>query len=107
MTLPILDLKSMLAVLKNMRGVAALITYNLLTRQSSMKQDNKFVFCFNAFHGNEEKNILSQVNLLLKGHQVYKCLYDIEAGKQVIDRDSSAPLDIASDDDGKLFVLKK
>ena len=106
--LPMLDLKSMPANLnKNMRGVAALIVYDLLTRQNSMKQDDQFVFCFNAFHGNTEKNIISQVSLLLKGHKVYKCLYDTEEGEQVTDRDSSVPADIANDDDGKLFILKK
>ena len=61
------DLKAMTAVLnKNLRTVAALITYDLLMQQGSMKQEDQYSFYVNAFHGNEDRNIVSQIDLLLQ-----------------------------------------
>ena len=97
------DLKVMSAVLnKNIRAIAAVVTYDLLTQQDSMKQDDQFKFCFNAFHGNDDSNIISQVDLLLQGHRFYGMLYDIKPPTPVTDRNTEE-----SPDDASVFVLKE
>ena len=57
-----LDLKLIPAVLnKNLCAVAALISYGYLMQQNSVKQEDQCVFCFNTFHGNDDKNIMFQI----------------------------------------------
>ena len=97
------DLKVMSAVLnKNICAIAAVVAYDLLTQQDSMKQDDQFKFCFNAFHGNDDSNIISQVDLLLQGHRFYGMLYDIKPPTPVTDCNTEESIDDAS-----VFVLKE
>ena len=63
------DLKLVpVCLIKNLRAVAALVSYDLLTRYNSMKQADQYRFCYNAFHGNKDRNITSQIELLLQGN---------------------------------------
>ena len=87
---------------KNIRAIAAVATYDLLTQKKSMKLKNQFKLCFNAFHGNKDINIISQVNLLLKGHQYYGHLYNIEAPTLNTNRNTEDTLG-----DAMIYVLKK
>ena len=93
--------------MKNIRAVAALVTYDLLTRQNSMKQEEQYRFCYNAFHGNEDRNISSQVDLLLQGHRYYSLLYDIKSKGQVTDRDTDVSQDPTADDNNTEFVIEE
>ena len=102
------DLKLMPACLiKNLRAVAALVSYDLLTRQNSMKQADQYRFCYNTFHGNEDRNITSQIELLLQGDRYYSLLYNIESSGQVTDIDTDISQDPTRDDNGTIFVIKE
>lgn len=91
------------ALIKNIRACAAVISYNLLLKQDSMKLDDQWRFCYNAFHGNEEKNICSQIQLLVTGQGRYGDLYDTEEVGQVTNRDTQQS---SADTGGELLVLK-
>ena len=72
-------------LLKNNRSAVALMCYKYLLKDSSMNiqlQENKVL---NYYHGNIEQNNISQVDLLIKGHSNYFCLFDKEV-KVTIDR---------------------
>ena len=102
------DLKLIPAgLIKNLRAVAALVSYDLLTRQNSMKQADQYRFCYNAFHGNEDRNITSQIELLLQGDRHYSLLYNIESSGQVTDIDADISQDPTRDDNGTVFVIKE
>ena len=102
------DLKLMPAgLIKNLRAVAALVSYDLLTRQNSMKQADQYRFCYNAFHGNEDRNITSQIELLLQSDRHYSLLYNIESSGQVTDIDTDISQDPTRDDNGTIFVIKE
>ena len=94
-------------LVKNIRAVAALVTYDLLTRQNSMKQEDQYRFCYNAFHGNKDRNISSQVDLLLQGHRYYSLLYDIKSKGQVTDRDANVNQNPTPDNNHTEFVIKE
>ena len=92
-------------LMKNIRVIAAVVCYDLLSQQSSMKQDDQFKFCFNYFHGNDDQNIVSQVDLLLRGYRYHKQLYDIEKSPLVTDRDTADATESTAPDD--IYVLKQ
>ena len=90
-------------LVKNIRACAALVCYDLLLKQNSMKLDDQHRFCFNTFHGNEEKNISSQIKLVLDGHGRYSELYDKEAPPTITDRNTQ---NASGNDDCNILVLK-
>ena len=91
------------ALIKNVRACAALICYDLLLKQDSMKLEDQWRFCYNAFHGNTDKNMCSQIQLLVTGQGRYRELYDFEEAGNVTDRDTQQS---SGGTGGELLVLK-
>ena len=66
------------ALIKNLRATACLKAYDFIFQLDSMKLiDTQKIAC-NSFHGNDEKNISSQIELLLQGHGDYSRVHDEE-----------------------------
>ena len=58
-------------IVKNMRAVADVVCYDMYIRQDSMKQEDQFRFIYNAFHGNNDLNITSQVEMLTQNKHCF------------------------------------
>ena len=93
-------------LIKNIRAVAAVTCYDILLLQDSMKQDDQWRFIFNCFHGNEDRNIMSQIQSLLSGFGTYSSLYNKENPVQVTDRDTQSADAVYADVDDYVLVLK-
>ena len=66
------------ALIKNLRATACLKVYDFIFNLDSMKLSDMQKIAYNSFHGNDEKNISSQIELLLQGHGDYSRIYDEE-----------------------------
>ena len=93
-------------LIKNIRAVATVAVYDLLLRQDSMKQEEQWRFCYNSFHGNEDKNMSSQIKLLVSGFGPYKELFYLDIPGQVTDRDTQSAEELNADDTTNIRVLK-
>uniref|UniRef100_A0A6U5L0F0 Uncharacterized protein n=1 Tax=Corethron hystrix TaxID=216773 RepID=A0A6U5L0F0_9STRA len=93
-------------IIKNIRAVASIVVYDLLFKQNSMRLEDQFIFCYDSFHGAPEKNIVSQMDLLLSGHRFYNRLFTIELSSNVTDRNVAAIPSSQNSADGSLFYLK-
>ena len=69
------------AVLKQLRAAAAIKCYDHAFTEESMTAEEMKRLIFNMYHGNDEKNIISQVALLINGKGDYSNMYDISAAK--------------------------
>ena len=65
-------------LLKQLRATASLRCYDFLFSEESMKTVELWKKGYNYFHGNEDLNIISQINLLVNGHGDYARIYDTE-----------------------------
>ena len=64
------------ALLKQLQATASLCCYDYLFLEESMKKQDLWRKAFHLFHGNEELNTISQVDLLMSGHGEYGRIYD-------------------------------
>lgn len=64
------------SLLKNLRAIAALVVLDHLHSHNSMKLEDQHRFCYDSFHGNTERNFVSQIQLLFDGANFYRKLYD-------------------------------
>ena len=65
-------------LLKQLRATASLRCYDYIFKEESTKTVELWRRGYNLFHGNQDLNILSQVNLVVNGHGDYACIYDTE-----------------------------
>ena len=63
-------------LLKQLRATASLHCYDYLFLENSMKKVDLWRRGYHLFHGNEDLNIISQVNLVVRGHGYYTHIYD-------------------------------
>ena len=94
------------ALIKNIRAVAAVKCYDLLSQHESTKQEDQWRFMFNCFHGNNDKNIVSQIQMLLCGGGVYENLYTRENPCTITDRNTGTDDTVNTNDAGVILVLK-
>ena len=66
------------SLLKQLRAVAALISYDRITVQASMNLLEQQRRIHSIFHGNQETNMTSQLERLVNGRDQYANIYDIE-----------------------------
>ena len=93
------------SILKNLRATAAIVCYDLLMKQKSMTKQCQLTFLYDAFHGNEEKNIISQIGLLMKGRGVYSNLFTMTNVTPVTDKNiQNIPTEI-EDRGSRVFAL--
>ena len=59
------------ALLKQLRATASLRCYDYLFLEESMKKQDLWRKAYHLFHGNEDLNTISQVDLLMSGHGDY------------------------------------
>ena len=87
------DLKIMpMSIVKNICATACMICYDMLMQQPSMTKTNQHIFLYNSFHGNEDKNMSSQIGLLMEGRGVYCNLYvEIPNTTQITDKNHQSP----------------
>ena len=91
-------------IVKNVRACAAIICYDLLMKQDSMKLEDQYRFLYNTFHGHDEKNISSQIKLLVSGHYKYRKLFNIELSSNIV---TNRDADISNEDtNDEILVLK-
>ena len=64
-----------MSIVKNIRATACMIRYDMLMQQPSMTKTNQHIFLYNSFYRNEDKNLSSQIGLLMEGRGVYRNLY--------------------------------
>ena len=73
-----------------------------------MKQEDYCVFCFNGFHGNEEKDIVFQIDVMLNAElSQYESLYDTEVSGIITNRNTTLLGDDTDLDNGNILILKK
>ena len=75
--------------LKQLRGIACLLCYDHMFTEPTMKTDDMRRMAYNLYHGNEEKNIISQIHLLVNGTGRYAHMYNTET-TIVTDRDTDS-----------------
>ena len=63
-------------LLKNIRTTAALRSYDLLFSDKSMNSATQQHKVQLYFHGDQEHNIMSQIDLLMKSYGLYNLLFD-------------------------------
>ena len=73
--------------LKQLRATACLLCYDHIITQPSMNTDDMRRMAYNLYHGNDEKNIISQIHLLVNGTGHYANMYNTETAI-VTDRDT-------------------
>ena len=73
--------------LKQLRATACLLCYDHIFTQPSMNTDDMRRMAYNLYHGNDEKNIISQIHLLVNGTGHYANMYNTETAI-VTDRDT-------------------
>ena len=66
------------ALIKNIRATACLKACDFMLHLDSMKLIDMQKIACSSFHGNDEKNISSQIELLLQGHGDYNRICDEE-----------------------------
>ena len=75
------------------------LCYDMLLKEDSMTQEDRRIFYYNTFHGNDEKNITSQINLLSKGVGQHKYIFDPEL--------SHRNMQDSSDGNDRILILKQ
>jgi len=66
-------------LLKQLRAIVALKCYDFVAQENIMKQEHRWKKVFNYFHGNNDLNIIPQIDLLLKGDGDYLRIYEEES----------------------------
>ena len=79
------------ALICQLKATSALQSYDFIFQQDSMKKIDQERNAFNFFHGNHHKHIISQLDLLVKGHGNYDRIYDREF--TMVTARSTVPID--------------
>ena len=82
------------SLLKQFRATASMRCYDFLFVEDTMKKVDLWKKGYRLFHGNKDLNIISQVNLLVRGHGHYARIYDI--GVNVVTDRNTACIDDAT-----------
>ena len=64
------------SVIRQLKATAALQCYDFIFQEDAMKKQDQERRAYNFFHGNSDRNVISQVDLLLKGHGNYERIFD-------------------------------
>jgi len=97
------------SVLKQLRAAAAVRCYDhMFTNDDDMTIDMQKKYMYNMYHGNDQKNIVSQCDLLLTGKGDFRKMYDVKGTTIVTDRDETGPaaLDLSVGGTNHQLVLK-
>ena len=78
-------------ILQQLHATASLRYYDYIFKKESMKTVELWRRAYNLFHGNQDLNILSQVNLVVNGHGYYTRIYDAEVN--VVTNRNTASID--------------
>ena len=88
-----------------MWAVAAIVSYDLCLKESSMKTKDQFFYIYNAYHGNTDRNIVPQVEMLIEGKNIYKYLYNKVPTNIVTSRNTRSYDNEEVDNCGKILEL--
>ena len=94
------------SVLKQLRAVIAVRCYNMVFSNVDMNTDDQKRSLFNMYHGCDEKNIISQTDLLINGKGVYKGIFDIHP-RNITDKDGDGAVLSDVENPNEELVLKK
>lgn len=94
------------ALLKQLRATASLGCYDYLFLEESMKKQDLWRKAYHLFHGNEDLNTISQVDLLISGHGDYGRIYDASDDFLVTDRNAEPSIILDSQKIARRLVVK-